>query len=336
MRKILVTGGCGYIGSHMVKALVQANVEVIVLDDLSSGHLNSIIDSELIIGNIGDTNLLNQVFSTHTFDSVIHFASLIQVGESIVHPSRYYENNVCKTLTLMNAMVHHKVKHMVFSSTAAVFGDPVYVPIDEKHPCQPINAYGRTKLVVEGILKDFDRAYDLKSVALRYFNAAGADPLSRIGEHHEPETHLIPLAIGAAMGRRASLRVFGADYDTHDGTCIRDYVHVDDLAAAHMAAVLYLQRGGGSDCFNLGNGNGFSVKQVIDTVESVTGRAVPHSYEERRVGDPARLIADSGLARKILGWTPSYPQLCTIVDHAFKWETTLAKQQNRALQCQIY
>ena len=235
-------------------------------------------------------------------------------------PGRYYDTNVCNTLMLLNSMVRHNVKHVVFSSSAAVFGEPQYVPIDEQHPCIPINPYGRSKLFVEAMLRDFDFAHGLKRVTLRYFNAAGTDPASRIGERHEPETHLIPLAIGAALSIRPPLRVFRDDYDTSDGTCIRDYVHVDDLSSAHMLALNYLWRDEMSDCFNLGNGIGFSVHQVIQAVEQTSGCMVPKNYEARRLGDPVCLVADASKAKEVLGWQPKYTDLNEIVLHALNWE----------------
>ena len=319
-KTILVIGGCGYIGSHMVKRLLNAGHQVIVLDDLSAGYRDSLLGGELVVGDCGRRDVLDTLFSGHAFDGVLHFASLIQVGESVADPARYYQSNVAKTLMLIEAMKDHEVGSLVFSSTAAVFGEPDYVPIDEAHPRRPINPYGMSKLMVETMLADFDRAYGLRSVALRYFNAAGADPQGRIGERHEPETHLIPLALQAVLGRRPALRVFGRDYDTPDGTCIRDYIHVDDLAEAHLLALEYLWNGGASDVFNLGNGAGFSVQAVLDAVERVTRRKVPVEDAPRRSGDPARLVADSSRARSVLGWQPRYADLDTIVRDAWRWE----------------
>jgi UDP-glucose 4-epimerase len=319
-KKILVVGGCGYIGSHMVKCLLEANHQVTVLDDLSAGFKDSLLGGELIVGDCGDRILLNRLFTETQFDGVLHFASYIQVGESVVNPAKYYQNNVAKTLTLLEAMKDHGVKNLIFSSTAAVFGEPDYTPIDEKHSCQPINPYGMSKRMVELMLADFDKAYGLCSVALRYFNAAGADPEARIGERHDPETHLIPLALQAALGKRPPLKVFGRDYDTPDGTCIRDYIHIDDLSSAHLLALEYLWQGGASTAFNLGNGAGFSVQEVLDAVEKVAGVKVPAEDAARRAGDPARLVADSTLAKKMLGWKPCYADLETIVQHAWQWE----------------
>jgi UDP-glucose 4-epimerase len=317
--KILVIGGAGYIGSHMVKLLGQQNCSVSTLDDLSSGHRNAVLCGEFVQGNIGDRALLDAVLS-NGFDAVMHFASFIQVGESVQHPDKYYRNNLTYTLGLLDAMRAHGVSKFIFSSTAATFGEPKYTPIDEQHPQQPINPYGRTKLMVEQALADYEKAYGIKSVSLRYFNAAGADPGGQLGEQHDPETHLIPLVLQAASGRRPHISVFGRNYDTPDGTCIRDYIHIQDLCSAHWLALQSLMNGGDSQAYNLGNGNGFSVQEVIDTAEQVTGRKIPVMDEERREGDPARLVADSTLARKQLGWQPQYADLATIIEHAWKWE----------------
>jgi UDP-glucose 4-epimerase len=253
----------------------------------------------------------------------MHFASCIQVGESLLKPDLYYRNNFCNTLNLLDAMVAHGVKHFIFSSTAAVFGEPDYVPIDEAHPARPINPYGISKWMVERALADYDRAFGLKSVCLRYFNAAGADPEGELGERHEPETHLIPLVLQAASGRRPEIAVFGRDYDTPDGTCIRDYVHVMDLCQAHLLALDALGIGGESDAFNLGNGSGFSVQQVIDAARRVTGRNIAVREAPRRPGDPARLVANSERAKRVLGWQPQYADLDVIVEHAWAWERKL-------------
>jgi UDP-glucose 4-epimerase len=270
--------------------------------------------------DIADAPALDALFAEYSFDAVFHFASFIQVGESVSEPGRYYQNNVAATLVLLQAMVRAGVRRLIFSSTAAVYGDPQYVPIDEQHPKAPINPYGCSKWMVEQVLQDFDRAYGLRSVCLRYFNAAGADPEGECGERHEPETHLIPLILQAASGRRPAITVFGRDYDTPDGTCIRDYIHVADLASAHALAVDYLIAGGASTAFNLGNGLGFSVQQVIDTVRDVTGREVRVEDAPRRAGDPPRLVADAGKARQLLGWQPVYGSLEAIVRHAWNWE----------------
>lgn len=317
---ILVVGGAGYIGSHMVARLLAAGEEMVTLDDLSSGHRDAVLGGAFVQGNAGDPACLRDVFGQFTIDAVMHFASFIQVGESVQHPAKYYRNNVSATLELLDAMREHGVKRFIFSSTAAIFGEPDYVPIDEAHRQRPINPYGFSKWVVEQILADYDKAYGLKSVCLRYFNAAGADSEGRLGERHDPETHLIPLVLQAASGRREAIRVFGTDYDTPDGTCIRDYIHVADLCEAHSLALDYLRTGGQSNAFNLGNGQGFSVREVIDTAERVTGRPIRVIAEGRRAGDPARLVAHSAKARRELGWNPGYPELDVIVQHAWGWE----------------
>jgi UDP-glucose 4-epimerase len=308
----------------MALMLSQQGAEVIVLDDLSSGHADAVLSGRLAQGSIEDTGLLDHLFTDEKFDGVMHFASFIQVGESVRQPAKYYRNNVTHTINLLDAMVRHRVKNFIFSSTAAIFGQPEYVPIDEAHPKQPINPYGRSKWMVEQVLQDYDSAYGLQSVCLRYFNAAGADPEARIGETHDPETHLIPLLLQVASGRRESAQIFGDDYDTPDGTCIRDYIHVLDLAAVHSLALAQLINGASSAAYNLGNGNGFSVRQVIETVGQVTMKPVPVIHAGRRAGDPARLVADSRLARKDLGWTPLYPDISTIVSHAWNWERKIA------------
>jgi UDP-glucose 4-epimerase len=320
MLRVLVVGGAGYIGSHMVKLLGQLGCAVTTLDDLSSGHRDAVLCGDFVQGNFGDCAVLDAVFP-RGFDAVMHFASFIQVGESVQHPDKYYRNNVTYTLSLLDAMRAHGVNKFIFSSTAATFGEPQYIPIDEQHSQQPINPYGRTKLMVEQALADYDRAYGFKSVCLRYFNAAGADPEGQLGERHDPETHLIPLVLQAASGRRPSISVFGRDYGTPDGTCIRDYVHIQDLCSAHWLALQSLMNGADSQAYNLGNGNGFSVQEVIDTAEKVTGRTIPIVNGPRRDGDPARLVADSRLAREKLGWQPQYADLATIIEHAWKWET---------------
>jgi UDP-glucose 4-epimerase len=317
---ILIIGGAGYIGSHMVKRLIAAKHAVTILDNLSTGYRDAVLGGFFLEGDIGDRTLLDMIFSAHKFDAVIHFSSYIQVAESVKRPDIYYQNNLSNTLNLLNAIVSAGVKHFIFSSTAAIFGEPIYTPVDESHPKQPINPYGRSKLMVEQILEDYDHAYGLKSVCLRYFNAAGADPDGELGERHEPETHLIPILLQVASGRRERASVFGADYPTPDGTCIRDYVHVMDLCDAHIAALGYLRDSNHSGRFNLGNGNGFSVAQVIEAVESVTGKSLPIEYVERRPGDPAILVADATFARTTLGWSPQYGGLETIVRHAWEFE----------------
>jgi UDP-glucose 4-epimerase len=320
MTKVLVVGGAGYIGSHMVKRLGQLGCHVTTLDDLSSGHRDAVLNGDFVQGSIADANLLDRLLG-QGFDAVMHFASFIQVGESVQQPAKYYQNNVVNTLTLLDAMRAHGVDRFIFSSTAATFGEPRYSPMDERHPQQPINPYGRTKLMVEQVLADYEQAYGLHSVSLRYFNAAGADPEGQLGERHEPETHLIPLVLQAASGRRPNIGVFGRDYDTPDGTCVRDYIHIEDLCSAHWLALQSLMGGAGSQAYNLGNGQGFSVQEVIDTAHQVTGRSIAVVNGPRRAGDPARLVADSSLIREKLGWQPRYADLATIVAHAWAWET---------------
>jgi UDP-glucose 4-epimerase len=320
MTKVLVVGGAGYIGSHMVKRIGQLGCQVTTLDDLSSGHRDAVLNGDFVQGSIADTELLDRLL-VQGFDAVMHFASFIQVGESVQQPAKYYQNNVVNTLNLLEAMRAHGIQKFIFSSTAATFGEPQYTPIDERHPQQPINPYGRSKRMIEQVLADYDAAYGLKSVCLRYFNAAGADPEGQLGERHEPETHLIPLVLQAASGRRPHISVFGRDYDTPDGTCIRDYVHIADLCEAHWLALQSLMNGGPSQAYNLGNGHGFSVQEVIDTAEAVTGRKIAVVNAPRREGDPARLVADATLARNQLGWQPQYADLATIIEHAWKWET---------------
>ncbi|MBR9925684.1 MAG: UDP-glucose 4-epimerase GalE [Gammaproteobacteria bacterium] len=327
---VLVVGGAGYIGSHMAKQLVCAGHSVVVLDNLSTGFRDQARYGELVEGDLADTALLEQVFNKYAFDGVMHFAAASLVGESMQDPSKYYRNNVVNTLNLLDVMVHHGVKNFIFSSTAATFGEPEYVPIDEAHPQQPINPYGSSKLMVERILQDYHNAYGLNSVCLRYFNACGADPEGELGECHDPETHLIPLILQAASGRRESITVFGRDYPTNDGTCIRDYIHIEDLCSAHLLALRTLTDGvqQGALAFNLGNGQGYSVQQVIETVEAVVaedGCSLTVEEGSRRAGDPAVLVADAALAREALSWQPCYADLKTIVEHAWAWEKHICK-----------
>ena len=318
--KVLVVGGAGYIGSHMVKMLSKAGHDVSTLDNLSNGYRDAVMYGEFIEGDIADKALLGRLFTENSFDGVMHFASYIQVGESVEKPSMYYQNNVSNTLVLLEAMVEQGIKHFIFSSTAATFGEPEYTPIDEAHTQQPINPYGHSKLMVEQILADFDHAYGLKSVSLRYFNAAGADPEGELGERHIPETHLLPLVLQAASGRRENITVFGTDYDTPDGTCVRDYIHINDLCSAHLLGLEHLLAGGESRAYNMGNGQGYSIKEVIDVAKKVTGTDFEVKQGERRDGDPARLVADATLLQKELGWKPKYADLETIIRHAWGWE----------------
>ena len=321
-KTVLVTGGAGYIGSHCVLALMAAGFSVIVLDNLVYGHrefVEGLENVSLIEGDIGDRQLLDQIFTQYRVDAVLHFASYINVGESVNQPAKYYRNNVSVTLTLLEAMVAHGVKALVFSSTCAVYGYPQETPIPEDHPLDPINPYGRSKLMVEQMLEDFSSAYGLKSVRFRYFNAAGADPERRVGEDHSPETHLIPLILQVALGLRDSITIYGTDYDTPDGTCIRDYIHVSDLAQAHILGLSYLLQGGETNIFNLGNGDGFSVRDVIETARRVTQCPIKIQEGLRRAGDPPVLIGTAGKARQVLGWAPEYSDLELIVQHAWDW-----------------
>lgn len=323
--KILIVGGAGYIGSHMVKMLANAKHEVTTLDNLSTGFRDAVKYGELVIGDIADTHLLENLFKETNFDGVMHFAANSLVAESVTNPSKYYHNNVSNTLNLMDVMVRHNVKHLIFSSTAAIFGQPEYSPIDETHPQKPINPYGASKLMIERILKDYAYAYNLNSVSLRYFNACGADPEGEIGENHNPETHLIPLVLQAASGRRKSITVFGQDYKTKDGTCIRDYIHINDLCSAHALALDFLvaEKGKGALAFNLGNGQGFSVTEVIELAKKVVAKDNKNLIVEnsaRRAGDPAVLVADARLAQTKLGWQPIYTELKTMIQHAWDWE----------------
>ena len=323
--KVLVVGGAGYIGSHMVKLLHKENHSVVTLDNLSTGYRDAVKYGEFIEGDIADSNLLDELFSSSEFDAVMHFASFIEVGESVRDPAKYYQNNFSNTLNLLNAMVRHGINKFIFSSTAAIFGNPEYTPIDEIHPKSPINPYGMSKLMVEHALADYEKAYGIQSVCLRYFNAAGADPDGELGERHNPETHLIPLVLQAASKRRDAISVFGQDYDTDDGSCVRDYIHIVDLCQAHLLALDKLMHGSGSKRYNLGNGNGYSVLEVINIARLVTGHDINVIATERRPGDPATLVADSSLAKQELSWTPQYDELSTIVKHAWDWEENFFK-----------
>jgi UDP-glucose 4-epimerase len=322
MSTILVTGGAGYIGSHAVLALKKAGYDVIVLDNLSYGHrelVEEVLQVKLIVGDTSDRSLLDNIFSTHKIDAVMHFAAFIAVGESVSDPAKYYQNNVTGTLTLLEAMLAASIKKFIFSSTCALYGVPKFVPITEDHPQDPISPYATSKWMVERILSDFDAAYNLKSVRFRYFNAAGADPNGLLGEDHEPETHIIPLVLFAALGKRESISIFGTDYPTKDGTCIRDYIHVADLAQAHILGLQYLMKGGESEVFNLGNANGFSVREVIETAKEITRKDIKIVECDRRPGDPPILVGSSDKARKTLGWHPQYPNVDEIISHAWQW-----------------
>jgi len=318
---ILVTGGAGYIGSHAVKVLQQAGYQVLILDNLVYGHqdIAETLGAELIVGDTNDRPLLDQLFRDRQISAVMHFAAYAYVGESVTQPDKYYRNNVVGTLTLLEAMVAANIKAFVFSSTCATYGIPQQIPMTEEHPQVPINPYGATKLMVERILQDFDVAYGLKSVIFRYFNAAGADPDGAIGEDHNPETHLIPLVLLTALGKREAITIYGTDYPTADGTCIRDYIHVNDLADAHVLGLQYLLQGNKSEIFNLGNGNGFSVKEVIDTAQEISGKSIYVIFGDRRAGDPPTLVGSSEKARKILNWQPKYADIKIILQHAWQW-----------------
>jgi UDP-glucose 4-epimerase len=316
---VLVCGGAGYIGSHMVRYLGARGHEVVVFDNLSTGHREAVGTAPLVQGDLLDPAALADVFRGQPFDAVMHFCALSLVGASMAEPYLYYRNNVTGTLNLLQAMQEAGVGKLVFSSTAAVFGHPQTDLIDEAHPTQPINPYGASKLMVERMLADAARAYGLRSVALRYFNAAGADPSGDIGEAHDPETHLIPNVLRAALGKGGVLKVFGDDYATGDGTCVRDYVHVNDLAAAHLAAIEFLAGHEGAHQFNLGNGRGFSVLEVIEASRRITGADIGFERAPRRPGDPPVLVASSALAREHLGWEPAFGDLDRIIESAWHW-----------------
>ncbi|ADL58607.1 UDP-glucose 4-epimerase GalE [Methanothermobacter marburgensis] len=318
---ILIVGGAGYIGSHVNKFLSERGYETLILDNLTKGHREHVKWGELIEGDLGDRRLLNRILTEYDVEAVMHFAAFTDVGESVQKPGDYYRNNVVNTMNLLDSMLKNGVGRFVFSSTCAVYGNPSEIPITEEHPLNPISPYGRSKLMVEEILRDYSDAYDLSYVSLRYFNAAGADPEVEIGELHEPETHLIPIVLDAAMGLRDSVRIFGTDYPTPDGTCIRDYIHVMDLADAHWRALEYLE-GERSGVFNLGNGNGFSVMEVIETCREVTGASIRVVEDQRRPGDPPELVGSSERAREILRWSPVFTELEEIIKTAWNWHRT--------------
>ena len=319
MIHVLVCGGAGYIGAHMAKALARAGCKVTVFDNLSTGHRAAVQWGELVEGDLLDEEALARLFKAHRFDAVMHFCALSQVAESTRVPYVYYRNNVVGTLNLLDAMRHAGVERLVFSSTAAVYGLPTTNKLDESHSTLPISTYGASKLMVETMLEDAANAYGLRSVALRYFNAAGADPDGEIGESHTPETHLIPNALRNAQGSGEGLKIFGDDYATRDGTCVRDYVHVSDLAAAHLGAMRYLDNHEGAHRFNLGSGRGYTVREVIEAARKVTAKPISFSLAPRRVGDPPVLVADSKLAVEVLGWRPSFEDMPAIIETAWRW-----------------
>ena len=319
-KNVLVTGGAGYIGSHACKSLAQAGYTPVTFDNLVYGHEWAVKWGPLEVGDIGDAERIRAVMREYKPLAVMHFAAYAYVGESVEDPAKYYHNNVTGTLTLLDAMRGEGIEKLVFSSTCATYGVPLHTPMREDHPQVPINPYGWTKLMIERAMQDYSMAYGLRGVSLRYFNAAGADADREIGEDHDPETHLIPLVLQAAARRRRDITIFGDDYDSPDGTCIRDYIHVTDLADAHVKALDYLDHHEGFDAFNLGNGNGFSVKKVITTAEQVVGKHIPQRIAPRRPGDPPCLVGDAGRAREVLGWQPQYADLATILRTAWEWE----------------
>ncbi len=319
-RIYLVTGGAGYIGSHTVRELGQQGFQPVTLDNLSEGHREAVVQGALETGDLADESFLDGLFARYRFDGVVHFASRCYVGESVENPRLYYEQNVGNAMTLLRVMLRHGVKQFVLSSTCATYGDPIRVPIDESHPQDPVNPYGETKFFIERILRQYDRAYGLRFVALRYFNAAGASLDGQLGESHEPEPHLIPRILLVARQGGGEVQIYGDDYPTPDGTCIRDYIHVLDLAAAHVAALNWLASGQASQFVNLGTGQGYSVKQVIDAAQRATGLPIPTRVCPRRPGDPPALVADSGKAAQVLGWRPRYSDIDVIMQTAWNWE----------------
>ena len=316
---ILVIGGAGYIGSYMCKHLARSGYTPVVLDNLSRGYRKAVRWGPFVEGDLNDASLVARVLEAHDIAAVMHFAAFINVGESVEDPVLYYQNNVASTIGLLQTMKECGVKHFIFSSSAAVYGEPAESPIPETHPCAPVNPYGWSKLMVERILADFERAYGLRSTSLRYFNAAGADPEADLGEDHRPETHLVPLVLKTALGSIPEIAIFGDDYPTPDGTCLRDYVHIHDLVEAHLLALQRLLDDKPGGIYNLGNGTGYSVRQVIETARRVTGRAIPQRSEARRPGDAAVLVASSGKARHELGWQPRYGALEEIIETAWAW-----------------
>ncbi|MCQ2789969.1 MAG: UDP-glucose 4-epimerase GalE [bacterium] len=319
-KTLLVAGGAGYIGSHTTKHLLQQGYDVVVLDNLVYGHQEAVLTEKFEKVDLKDKENLDKVFKKYNIDAVIHFAAYTYVGESVTSPSKYYWNNVVNTLNLLDTMRENDVKHIVFSSTCATYGNPKYMPLDEKHSQQPINPYGKTKFMMEQIMEDYENAYGFKYAALRYFNAAGADKDGQLGESHNPETHLIPLVLKTIKGERDNITVFGTDYDTPDGTCIRDYIHVEDLANAHRLALEKIISDNKTVKLNLGTGIGTSVKEIIDASERVTGKKVSVKYGERRAGDPSQLFAANDEAKRVLNWIPKYTKIEDIIETAWNWE----------------
>ncbi len=317
---ILVTGGAGYIGSHYVLYDRSRGNDVVILDNLVYGHKEAVLGASLVVGDVGDKALLDMVIKDYRVDAVVHFAAFASVGESVAHPERYFHNNVVSTLTLLDAMRDNGVNNLVFSSSCATYGNPQYVPMDENHPQKPVNPYGESKLFCEHMMSAYSKAHGLRFAALRYFNASGADPDGHIGESHDPETHIIPNILHAALGKREKVTVFGTDYDTPDGTCIRDYIHILDLAQAHSLAITRLVDGAPSDFYNLGTEQGYSVNEVIDVCREVTGKTIEVEYGDRRPGDPPKLVASATKAKTELGWNPIYTDLKNIVSTAWNWE----------------
>lgn len=326
-KTVLVTGGAGYIGSHTVRMLVKQGYGVVVIDNLVYGHRDAIVDKEVVFieGDISDKTLIVSIIKEHSIQAVLHFAAFAYVGESVIEPAKYYNNNLVKSIAMLDAMREAGCNTLIFSSTCATYGNPQYMPIDEKHPQAPINAYGASKWMFENVVKDYARAYPINYVFLRYFNAAGCSEDGLIGEDHDPETHLIPLILKAVKGEREHITVFGTDYDTPDGTCLRDYIHVNDLADAHIKALNYLFDKKESLIVNLGTGNGYSVNEMIQATEKVTGMKVPVMYGERRAGDPAKLVANALLAKEKLGWVAQYNSIEKIIETAWKWENNARK-----------
>ena len=327
MNTILITGGAGYIGSHTVRLLADKGHKIVVIDNMIYGHEKAIVNKEVVLekGDIGDAVFLDKIFSTYSISAVLHFAAFAFVGESVTDPAKYYQNNLASPLVLLNAMRKYNCRFIIFSSTCATYGNPQYIPMDEKHPQNPINPYGQSKLMLEKVIMDYEKAYDIKYVFLRYFNASGAAEDGKTGEDHTPETHLIPLVLETALGLRKSISIYGTDYDTPDGSCIRDYIHVIDLAEAHRLALDYLVKGNPSIAVNLGTGKGYSVKEVIHIAEEVTGLKIPVEYGERRAGDPPRLVAKPDLAKEKLGWEAHYKELKEVIKSAWAWHNNSTK-----------